>query len=79
MSTTLRVNSFHDGRMCSDCTVLKSSDPDMYVGKRVYVDLTVNGELGEIFEHALVGKTVEVDRFQPLELLGIGVRIKEEA
>lgn len=79
MTTTLQINSFHEGRLCSECTVLESTDPSMYTGKRVYVDLTVNADFGDVLERELVGKTVEVDRFQPFELIGVGVRIKETA
>ena len=79
MTTTLKINSFHEGRMCSECTVLKSTDPSMHAGRRLYVDLTVNADFSDVLESELVGKTVEVDRFQPFELIGVGVRIKEEA
>jgi hypothetical protein len=74
MSTTLRVDYFHTERMCSSCTVLKSTEPGLYANKQVFVDLTVNGDFGETAESTFVGKTFEVDGFQAYELLGIGVR-----
>jgi hypothetical protein len=79
VTTILRVDSFHERRMLSSCTVLESDDPTLYKGCSLWVDLTVSADFGEMPERELVGKTVEVDRFQPFELIGVGVRIKETA
>lgn len=78
MSTKLSVIKFDHDRMASDCEVLSTDEIGLYVRQRVWVDLTVNGDLGEMFESELVGKTVTVDRFQPHEFLGIGVRLLPE-
>jgi hypothetical protein len=79
MSTTLKVLSFNENRLHSLCKVIKSDDPILfYLGKEIHVDLTVNADFGEMPETELVGKTVEVERFLPFELCGIGVRIVEQ-
>ena len=75
MTTKMKVIHFCYDRMSSKCDVLSTEEQNMYVGQTLYVDLTVNADFGEMHEKELVGKVVEVDRFQPLELIGIGVKV----
>jgi len=78
MTTVLKVLRFDENRMCSICKIISTDDPSQYVGREFWVDLTVNADLGDMFEQELVGKTVEVDRFQPFEMIGVGVKIVDE-
>ena len=79
MATLLKVLSFNQKRFSSYCKVIASDNPDFYTGQEFYVDLTVDAGFVDMAESQLVGKIVEVQRFQPYEFIGVGCSIKEQA
>jgi hypothetical protein len=77
MTTVLFVKKFDEDRLTSICKVIETDEPKMYAGQTLMVDLTVNADFDEMPEKELEGKTVVVESFQPCELIGINVSIKE--
>jgi hypothetical protein len=77
MSLVLFVESFDKLRMSSVCRVVSCSDEyqNVYVGKKIRIDLTVDAGFGDMPEKELVGKTVTVERLYPCEFIGIGVKL----
>lgn len=78
MTTKLKVLSFDENRLVSDCLVIESDEKGFYGGRRIMIDLTVNADFDNMPEAELVGKTVEVRNFQACEFIGIGVSIVED-
>lgn len=78
MTTQLKVLRFCHVKISSECKVIASDEPGMYVGKQIWCDLTVNADFGDMSESELVGKIVDVERLQPFEYIGVGVSIAEE-
>ena len=78
MGTILKVLRFNEDHLCSECKVISSDDLGFYVGQEIKVDLTVNADFGEMPESKLTGKTVEVERFQPCEFIGVNVKVISE-
>ena len=78
MTVVLFVKEFNKDRLHSVCRVVRSNTSDLYVGQEIRIDLTVDAGFGETPESELVGKTVTVDRLQPCEFIGAGVKIFEE-
>lgn len=77
MTTELEVLEFVESRMLSKCRVVYTDGNMCSIGDRVYVDLTVNADLGEMPERELVGKTVIVEELRPCEYIGVRVKIKD--
>lgn len=78
MTTVLKVLKFDENRLASRCKVIATDeDPSslIYVGKEMYVDLTVDAGFGDMPESELVGKTVTVEKFQAHEYIGVGVKL----
>ena len=61
--------------MHSICKVMSCNDNQFRIGEQIRIDLTVDAGFGEMPEKELVGKTVSVERLQPCEFIGVGVKL----
>jgi hypothetical protein len=75
MSLVLFVKEFDEDRMHSICKVVSCNDNQFRIGEQIRIDLTVDAGFGEMPEKELVGKTVSVERLQPCEFIGVGVKL----
>lgn len=78
MSLVLFVKKFDEDRLHSICRVLSCSDSTQVFWGDIRIDLTVDAGFGEMPERELVGKTVSVDRLQPCEYIGVGVKLCDD-